>query len=402
MIDAFTSANINYLAKARVLAKSLKRYEPEVRMHLMLSDEIPDWLDIEEEPFDTIITIDDLGLDEKWVFHHSVVELCTAVKPYCFRYLIEKYKSDKLFYFDPDVVIFSKLTGLVDLLDRHSILLTPHVCKEDDDLQAIIDNETSCMRHGIYNLGFLGIRNDDEGNRLVDWWSHRLKHFCHDNIPFGIFTDQRWMDFVPAFFDNYKIVRDPVYNVATWNYSTRYLSGSMESGILVDGEPMCFHHFSGVDNGASVMMLEKYAQDMPTAWELDEWYKKVCDDEGQQTVSKHPWFYGYYDNGEKVEYQDRVLFRTDQGLQEEFDHPFSTTRHGKNHAISFYDWLKNHRSETTVPEDIHLKPFKVWLGETKSALLWYIDKTTRLSGLLKKIASRIVSTTEWGISKFLK
>jgi len=401
MIDAFTSANINYLAKARVLANSLKEYEPEVRMHLMLSDKIPDWLDVDQEPFDSIITIDDLGLDEKWVFHHSVVELCTAVKPYCFRYLIDKYNSEKLFYFDPDVVIFSKVTALTEMLDQHSILLTPHVSKEDDDLQAIIDNETSSMRHGIYNLGFLGLKNDPDGNRLVDWWSNRLKHFCHDNIPFGVFTDQRWMDFVPAFFDTLRVVREPVYNVATWNYSTRNITGSIESGIEVDGTPICFHHFSGVDNGASVMMLEKYASDMPTAWDLDKWYKETCDHQGQQTVSKHPWFYGFYDNGEKIDQKDRILFRADPGLQEEFDHPFSASKHGNSHPISFYQWVKNHRSESVVPADIHLKPFKDWLSESKHSFLWYVDKTTKLPQILKKVIHKSISGLEWLIRKVL-
>ncbi len=401
MIDAFTSANINYLAKARVLANSLKEHEPDIRMHLMLSDKIPDWLDVENEPFDSIITIDDLGLDEKWVFHHSVVELCTAVKPFCFRYLINKYNSEKLFYFDPDVVIFSKVTKLTDLLEKHCVLLTPHVSKEDNDLQGIIDNETSSMRHGIYNLGFLGIKNDTDGNRLVNWWSKRLKHFCHDNIPYGIFTDQRWMDFVPAFFDTHKVVRDPIFNVATWNYSTRNITGSIESGILVDNEPICFHHFSGVDNGASIMMLERYAGDMPTAWDLDKWYKEQCDQQGQQIVSKHPWFYGFYDNGEKVEQEDRLLFRTDLGLQDEFDHPYSVSVHGNNHSISFYQWVKNHRNEGTVAADIHLKPFKVWLRESKHSFLWYVNKTTRLPKVLKKVIQKSISSLEWVIRKVI-
>ncbi len=400
MVDAFTSANINYLAKARVLANSLKEHEPDIRMHLMLSDKIPDWLDVEMEPFDSIITIDDLGLEQSWVFHHSVVELCTAVKPHCFRYLLDKYNSEKLFYFDPDVVIFSGLSSLSNLLDKHSILLTPHVVVEEDDLQAIIDNETSSMRHGIYNLGFLGIKNDTDGNRLIDWWSHRLTHFCHDNIPFGIFTDQRWMDFVPAFFETHKIVRDPIYNVATWNYSTRKLTGSVKTEIKVNDFPICFHHFSGVDNGASLMMLERYADDMPTAWELDKWYKQQCDQQGQKTVSKHPWFYGFYNNGEKIEQRDRVLFRNDSDLQDEFDDPFSVSALASNHKISFYQWIKSHRDEGSLPEDIHLKPFKTWFNESQKALLWYVGKTTKLPRFVKKITHKLIVFFGWISNKF--
>lgn len=385
MIDVFTSININYLAKARVLAHSLRKFEKEIQVHVMLSDKVPEWLDIEQEPFDSIITIDDLGMEEGWIFEHSVVELCTAVKPFCFKYLLDKYNSEKLFYFDPDVVIFSEITSLKNMLDEYSILLTPHVSMEDDSIEAVIDNETSSMRHGIYNLGFLGIRNDDEGRRLVEWWASRLKYFCHDNIPFGIFTDQRWMDFVPAFFEKFKIIRDPIYNVATWNYSTRNLTGSIESGIMVDGSPICFHHFSGIDNNASIMMLEKYAKDMPVAWELDKWYKDECNKHGQLEVSKHPWSYGFYDNHEAIPREVRLLYRNQNDLQEEFNHPFAVNTPGRKGGISFYKWLKKNEVRIGSGVKAPLIPFHDFMDETMDTLIRYFDGTPRIPTLLKRL-----------------
>ncbi|MDO8843248.1 hypothetical protein [Methylicorpusculum sp.] len=386
MIDIFTSINLNYLAKARVLANSVKKFHPEARMHLMLSDAIPSWFNLNNEPFDTVITPVDLSLSNAWIFKHSVVELCTAVKPFCFQYILKKYSSKTVFYFDPDTVLFSKIDNLIDMLADNSSLLTPHVCKPELHLDAIVDNEISSLKHGVYNLGFLGVKNDQEGNALIDWWASRLTNFCQDNIPMGIFTDQRWMDFAPVFFPKLKIVREPIYNVATWNYTTRNVTGTIQKGIKVDGMPMCFHHFSGVDNGASVMMLNKYSKDNPTAWELDRWYKDECKKYGQDEASQIPWFYGYYDNGEKVTQTERIFYRNAADLQDEFHDPLATEVPGKKYGVSFYQWLKANQPE--LPPT--LRPFPEFLHETKTALLAYANRSRRLPKYLKKVISFMI------------
>jgi hypothetical protein len=386
MIDIFTSVNLNYLAKARVLANSVKKFHPEVRMHLMLSDAVPAWLDLDNEPFDTIITPVDLGLSNAWIFKHSVVELCTAVKPFCFQYILKKYSSKAVFYLDPDTVLFSKIDSLIDMLQDSSSLLTPHVCKPEWQLEAIVDNEISSLKHGIYNLGFLGVKNDDQGNALIDWWANRLTNYCQDNIPMGIFTDQRWMDFAPVFFSKLKIVRESIYNVATWNYTTRKVTGTIQEGIKVDGVPMCFHHFSGVDNGASIMMLNKYSKDNPTVWELDRWYKDECKKFGQDEVSQIPWFYGYYDNGEKVQQSERVIYRNAPDLQNEFHDPLATEVPGKKYGVSFYQWLRVNRPE--LPPT--LRAFPEFLHETKTAMLAYANRSPRLPKYVKNVISFVI------------
>ena len=48
---------------------------------------------------------------------------------------------------------------------------------------------------------------------------------------------------MPGYFDT-AVVRDPEYNVAWWNLSTRTVSWD-GSGYLVNGRPLGFFHFSG-------------------------------------------------------------------------------------------------------------------------------------------------------------
>ena len=58
-----------------------------------------------------------------------------------------------------------------------------------------------------------------------------------------MFTDQRWVDFAPSFFDHF-ILKDPTYNVAYWNLHERDLEWT-DGRYLVNGQPLTFFHFSG-------------------------------------------------------------------------------------------------------------------------------------------------------------
>jgi hypothetical protein len=72
----FTSIAANYLPKARVLARSVKQVAPGTRFFLMLVDTAPEDFNLDNEPFDELMTIDDLGLENPiaWAFSHTVVE----------------------------------------------------------------------------------------------------------------------------------------------------------------------------------------------------------------------------------------------------------------------------------------------------------------------------------------
>jgi hypothetical protein len=390
--EAFTSISLNYLAKARVLGHSLRRHHPEIRLHLMLADAVPEWLDLSREPFDSVIRIEDLGIDrwKSWAFGHSVVELCTAVKPFAFRHLFGTRDAERYFYFDPDVVFFSRCDRLFDRLDEASIVMTPHVSEPDRNPSGVVDNEISSMAHGIYNLGFLGLRRDEVGRRLVEWWCDRLALFCHDDIPRGLFTDQRWMDFVPAFFEGCRIIRDPEFNVATWNYSTRAITGSRESGFRVDGRPLGFHHYSGVDNGASRMMLEKYAQDVPAAWDLDAWYREECATHGQEETAALPWRFAYYDNGEKIEAKERILYRRHRDLQEAFPDPFAVTR-GESGVACYRDWLRQpENAEKVLLLDAQRPPFAEFLRHNFRLMKLYVRDTPRLGARRKRVVTSVM------------
>jgi hypothetical protein len=340
---AFTSAAAGYLPKARVLARSIKKPCPTAHVCLLLAECKPIELPVGMVEFDEVVTLEDLAIPDlkSWMFEHSLVELCTAIKGRFLEQLLEREDCESAFYFDPDIVVCCALDELAARFDAGSILLTPHLTAPDDGLEAILDNEVAALKHGVYNLGFLGVRADTAGRRFARWWWNRLRDLCFDDIPGGLFTDQRWVDLVPAFFPEAAIVRDPTWNVATWNLGHRRVTGNLREGLTVDGKPLKFYHFSGFDSGAQLAMLRKYGSDMPALFELRDWYQQNCVALGEQSDGSQHWRYDHFANGETIQSKHRWLYRQRSDLRSAFPDPYATA--DINH--SYYDWYRVNHAE---------------------------------------------------------
>ncbi len=332
----YTSITQNYLPKARVLAYSLKKFHPDWEFILLYADTLPKDFDLSNEPFDEILFIEELNINnlESWIFKHSIVELCTAIKGAAAEFLATKHNISKIIYLDPDIKIFNSLKDIELLLDTYDILLTPHILDMEEDKISIIDNEISALKHGIYNLGFFAAKTSEQGLKFIKWWSNRLKDFCFDDIPNGLFTDQKWCDLAPIFFDNLHIIRDKGYNVATWNIAQRPLSINKTGLILAGNSPLRFYHFTGYDSGAGKIMLNRYGINQSVAFKLWDEYEQDLNQNGQCSFTNKSWKYATFDNGEQITTNMRLSYRLRSELQNNFPNPFIT---GKN---SFLNWWR--------------------------------------------------------------
>ncbi len=333
----YTSISKNYLPKARVLAKSVKKYCRDSYFSLVVSDRLPEDFDLSQEPFDEVVYIDELGIPvdnlSLWIYTHAVVEICTAVKGQALLNFLQR--SEKVVYLDPDIAVFDDLKELENLLDQKDIVLTPHLTAPETTLAGIMDNEISTLKHGIYNLGFVAVRNSENGMKFATWWRDRLVEFCYDDIPNGIFTDQSWVDMAPAILDGVYILREPNYNVATWNLSHRQVT-EKEGKYFVNGKPLQFYHFSGFDSGAQEAMLNKWGENNPALYALREWYIAQQAENGQEALGKSPSIYATYSNGEKIETRHRVFLRSDPGTKAWFSKkdPFDAAD-----PEGYYSWI---------------------------------------------------------------
>ena len=398
----FTSCATNYIPKARVLATSVKEFHPEIDTYLLLADEPPKSFSLENEAFDFITPASELGIEDydRWIFGHRIVEACTAVKPFMLRHLLEK-GYDQVIYFDPDVAIFTEITPVLEAFEQGSIIMTPHINVPEATTEAIKDNELNSLKHGLYNFGFVAVKNDETGRAYADWWAERCYFRCFDDISGGNFTDQKWNDLVPIFFDNVHLLKHSGCNVATWNYAQRKLEGSLENGITCNGVPLIFHHFTGFDSGAHLLMRDKYGKDMPAALELSHWYVDSCEKYSEEKLEAVPWLYGFFDNGEAVQAHHRALYRTREDLRGSFPQPLSTQKQGK-HQTSYYHWLKQESLFNFAPKiGESVRSFREFMQSTRYELEGYVTRTNRLKDWQKKGALK-VSAFIFGIFKKLK
>lgn len=353
-LHIFTSAACNYIPKVRMLFNSLRQYHPEAVLHLILADARTPLLDLSQEPFDEVMTVEELDIPHwrGWAFCHSIVELATAIKPFYLKRLLEREDCARVLYLDPDMVVFSRLDDILLSLDTANILLTPHQIEPEATLAAIIDNEICSLKHGVYNLGFIGVANQPEGRRFAAWWASRVYHFCRSEIHNGLFTDQRWIDLAPAFFDGVAISRSSRHNVATWNLTTREFSRTAEGDYLVDGDPLGFYHFTGFDSGAHRIMANRNANGNAAVLSLIGWYEDNTKDLGKDPLSQVPWHFGTYSDGKPVEKADRLIYRNRVDLQRAFSDPF----HG-GEKDSYDTWLQ-HQGRREYPGLFDSKRFE--------------------------------------------
>lgn len=326
-----TSICANYLPKAMVLAKSLKRTNPDTHFIVcLLERDIPPAAETYEF-FDEIVLAKDLGFEhfDKFIFKHSIVEASTAVKGQLFVYLLNRYADEnKFIYLDPDIEVYDELAEVKDALDDHAIVLTPHLCHPEDIMDAVMDNELSALQHGVFNLGFLAVSRSEEAERFAAWWASRLSMFCYDDIPRGIFTDQKWIDLAPCYFDVH-ILKHPGYNVAPWNLSKRKLTYT--DSYHVNGQKLRFFHYSGFDSGANEGMIKKYVPDLNNCvYTLRDNYVRQLAEADQSGLGKMKWSYDFFQSGEPVKRNSRLIYRDVPELPYRVENPFA-------HSNEFYE-----------------------------------------------------------------
>ena len=241
----FTICSSNYLPYARSLAESLSGLEFPNKFIIGFADEVkPDSYSLFDQQ--ELLSFRDLQIEnvDELIQRSNIVEFNTAIKPFFFQYFFKKYGEDvKVFYLDPDLYFYQSPEILIDALDHYSILLTPQL---NSLSKYPFEDEVIALRHGVFNLGFLGLRNCEESRRLIGWWADRLQTHCKIDKSRGLFVDQKWMDLVPVFFTDYHVLKNNGCNVAWWNLSERKLFQSGNKWYLnSDTTPLVFFHFSG-------------------------------------------------------------------------------------------------------------------------------------------------------------
>jgi hypothetical protein len=202
----------------------------------------------------------------------------------------------------------------------------------------------SVLRHGVFNLGFFAVNTEKyDGQAFTHWWKSRLTEYCYADFEHGLFTDQKWCDLIPSYFTDYYVIRDPGFNVASWNLEKRNISLSDNGQILVNEKyPLRFYHFTGYDSGIGKIMTQRYSSNalVNDIWSL---YYRELEKHEQAIFERRKIYYNFYDNGIAVDEKARKIYRERKDLQDAFPNPYKTKDNAGKYAGGFYNWYNEHK-----------------------------------------------------------
>jgi len=321
----YTSATASYLPNARILAKSIAEIHPDWRFVLLFNDITPPEVNWSREIFHDVYFSHWLPIPDfkRWAFDRNVVEFCTGTKGLMAQHLFRRFDAEFAIYLDPDTVVFSPLTELVDLLDDHSVILTPHLTDPETGAEAVESHEVAALKHGTFNLGFFAIANNNQGHAYLNWWAARVRDYSYIDFQRGIFTDQKWANLAPYMFDGIHVLCDKAYNVATWNIKNRRVRKSSLGEWTVNGNPLRFYHFSGFGNNfdwadQELARFDEPNSDLRSLWQL---YKSLY--KANSSTRSRPWHWGNFANGLPITAADRKRYAQHPELMSKFPDPFT-------------------------------------------------------------------------------
>ena len=317
MIHIFTITARNYFSLALTLGQSVVRHHPEARFTICVADGLDGVALNYEHPghqmLDARATLPAAAFADM-TFKYDVTEFCTSFKPAVFKHLFDRDADTELvYYMDPDIRLYSRLDPITEGSPEKTLYLAPHLL----DCRIADDNPYPEYHHlweGIFNLGFCAIRRTAECARILDWWDARLQNYCYSDYTDGLHTDQKWMDYAPAFFTvQLQVVSHYGVNVAHWNLIERpltFVNGTYYAG----SDPLIFFHFSGFDfKGAlfnkGVPLERQKAYTNSLLMDFASEYRQAVKDNGYDYYIKLSYGYARFDTGMPISKPIRRLYR---------------------------------------------------------------------------------------------
>ncbi len=324
------------LASARVLARTFHEHHPEIAFVVLLADEVEGRFDPRHEPFELVL-LDQLALPGSAAlrFRYPRRTLSFALTPFFLRHLLSRGRS-RLLFLKQESLVLGSLRGAYQALAESPILLTPHLTEPLSGPGAI-DRELSVLLAGTHNAGCVGVGDQPEASRFLDWWCDRVSTHGHHDVAAGFHHEQRWLDLVPAYFPGACLLRGLGDNVGHWNLPERRIE--IAGGrVLAGGEPCRLFRFSGYDPARPERVTthsDRLAtSDLGEARAIFDGYRRLLFEAGHEEASRWTYAWDRFDDGTPIPELAREAFRELGEEVASFGDPFETGGAG-----SFRAWL---------------------------------------------------------------
>jgi hypothetical protein len=340
-----TATCADHLYKTKVMARSAKHSMPEAKVVTCLIETKMSPLDPDDitnrsiprtpeawlsdlrmsnaakdfQYFDEVVLAKNLGIVNfnKLIFKYNPLEACCIMKYYTMLYAMNKYKDeDKFVYLDSDMKVFGPFDELMEGLEKHSVVLTPHRVDPDP--------WEHFLKDGTFNGGCFAVKRTADGMSFIHWMTSRLNNYCYIDEERGLFVDQKWLNLAPVYFDVH-ILRHPGYNLAGWNLheSERKLLNNIGGIYRVKDKPLRLIHFSGINIFFENVINAWFPDKKHPLFHLRDEYVNEWEEMGRSSLIDLPWSYNFFHSGEGIIMETRLRFKDNPGLLDKFADPFA-------------------------------------------------------------------------------
>ena len=241
---AFTICSNNYLAQAISLGETISKYASDYKFYIGLADKPDQTIDYKSIKNCKVIFYDQIGFEifNEMVERYNIVEFNTAVKPFYFDYFfLQNGENARVIYIDPDILLHNNLCEIDNLLIDNDIILTPHILTAHPEQSQF---EKLILNVGVFNLGFLALKNTINTRILLKWWEERLKFDCRIAFCEGLFVDQIWANYIPCLFKNVHILKHLGFNMGYWNFTERSINLKQGTYYVNNEYQLVLFHYS--------------------------------------------------------------------------------------------------------------------------------------------------------------
>ena len=237
-----TYFDLNYLPYAKLLSKSLFKYNKSITLFIVCMDkEVLNILNREPILNSVVYSHNELinfkPRLKKIKNERSKAEYFFTCSAQVCDFVFDKNPDIKLLnYVDCDLYFYNSLKPLFAELGNASVGIIEHKFHWLNK---------SKRKYGRFNVGWISFRNDKVGRQCVSDWATQCMDWCYQKLEYGKYADQKYLDQWPKKYPGLKILKHKGANLAIWNLKN-YKLNFTKGLILIDNQPLLFYHFAGL------------------------------------------------------------------------------------------------------------------------------------------------------------
>lgn len=329
-----TCVSSDYLGYSRALIQSIRVVDPTTTIFVVVCDgDGRDYLHLHNVH---CISGLELGVTnwKRVAFQYTAFELSCALKPFALREVLNQ-GFDSVVYVDSDVYFKSSPRLILQEFKKGDVILSPHVRRPVPDDGKIPQGEVFAT-HGVFNGGFMAIKNSQNSKQFLDWWGNACRKKCYIDVRGGVFVDQLCLNQAPIFFPGCVATLHAGINAAYWNLHERSIRfhGNM---AFANEEPLVFFHFSGfeVDNEITLSRHQnRYrSSDSEGLQRLVREYKQLLDECGCKKKPEFNYAFETLSDGTRIRKTWREAIRLNYNELTSVEDPFSVEDNRKLKTI---------------------------------------------------------------------